>query len=266
MRLLFTLFLSSLFYIAHSQTGNSNGESAYALSLGNASIALPGVYGLQGNQAALVFGQDSEFLLSAERRFLLADLTSVSFEKNLGFGTVGILVENFGFDAFREQKLAIAYARKLNEKLSIGGQFDYLNFSIEGYGNKSSFTFELGVYSIVNKYFHVSAHVFSPGKIGLTDNTDVTSIFRTGFKYIPSKKLQVFGELYKALDETLDFRSGIDYQLVDILYLRAGFNTEPSRFSFGFGCQITDRFFLEGGNAYHPQLGNTPGVSLKIIP
>ncbi len=261
--IIWILFLS---LSLNAQTGETSGENAFALSLGNASVAMSGVYGMQGNQAAIVHGPESEFILSAERRFLISDLTSVSFagKKNLSFGTVGLVVENFGFDEFKEQKLGVAFAKKLSNKLSIGGQFDYLNFSIEGFGNKSTFTFEAGLYSIVNEYFHVSAHVFSPGKIGIGENTDLTTVFRTGFKYIPSKKLDIYTELNKPLDENFDIRFGADYQLVDILNIRIGFSTDPALFSFGFGVKIKEGIHLIGGNAFHQSLGNTPGLTIKF--
>jgi len=261
---LFLFLLFSPFFVK-AQTGQTAGENAFSLAIGGASIGLDGIYGMQGNQASIVEGRDLEILLSSERRFWLSDLSSVSLaaKKNFGFGSVGILVESFGLEEYKEQKLGLAYARRLNNKLSIGGQFDMLNLNIDGYGSQTVYTFELGVYSKINKYFHASAHVFSPGQVNVTENTDLPTVFRTGIKYLPSKKLNLMIEINKSLDENVDFRFGVSYQIIDLLNFRVGFTTDPSLFSFGFGVKITDQLMIEGGNSYHQLLGNTPGVSLK---
>ncbi len=248
-----------------AQTGNTSGENAFSLGIGGASIGLTGIYGMQGNQASIIEGRDLEILLSSERRFWLSDLSSVSLaaKKNFGFGAIGVLVESFGLEEYKEQKLGLAYARRLTNKLSIGAQFDLLNLNIDRYGSRSVYTFELGLYSKINKYFHASAHVFSPGQISVTENTDLPTIFRTGIKYLPSKKLNLLLEFNKSLEEKFDFRMGLSYQIIDLLNFRVGFATEPSLFTFGFGIKITDNLIIDGGNSFHQLLGNTPGVSLK---
>ena len=59
------------------------------------------------NQAGTAFLEGWAVDVSVDRRFNLEELTTFSFAAttSLNFGTVGILVGQYGFDAYSEQKI-----------------------------------------------------------------------------------------------------------------------------------------------------------------
>ena len=253
--------LSSLF----CQIGISASAGAKSLAMGEAAVAFDDIDAIFSNQAGLTSIDGLAVQLHSERRFALQDLTTVSLgiAKGMKVGTIGLMVSSFGYESFRDQKIGLAYARKLFDNLSIGGQFDLLHTSIENYGSSTNFTFEVGVQSLITKNLVLGAHVFSPGEIGLTEDDNIPSVLRFGLKYAPNDKLELHSEFNKVITEEDEFRVGIQYYLIDQLAIRVGVSTNPSDFSAGFAYKIFDYLAVEGGYSYHPTLGSTPGISIK---
>jgi hypothetical protein len=48
-------------------------------------------------------------------------------------GDLGVVVNQRGFSFYKETEAAVAYGRKLGEKLDIGIQLHYLSISVPGY-------------------------------------------------------------------------------------------------------------------------------------
>ncbi len=255
--LLFGLTLSA-------QISFNGGQGTYSLSTGGTSVMMTGANALYGNQAGMVLSSGMEIIASAERRFALSDLStySVAAMKSMSFGNIGLLISTFGIDEYKEQKIGLAYARKLTDKLSIGGQLDYIDLRVQNYGNQSIITFELGVYTKLTRDFHIGAHVYSPGSIKVGEQNEVSTIYGLGVKYLASQKLNVMVEASKVIDETVSFRVGADYTFSDLLGARFGISTEPNLFSVGIVLHL-EKFDIEIGNSYHTLLGNTPGLSLS---
>jgi hypothetical protein len=252
-------------HMLSAQIGLNNAESTRSLSNSGASVSFLGIDAAFSNQAGLATVQGLTAIASAERRFSLAELNTVSIGVANGFkfGTVGLTLSNFGFDSYSTQKLGLSYARKLFDNLYLGGQFDVFNTQIKSFGSTQYITFEIGAYSIITSNLHLAAHIFSPGKIGITESTDLSSRIRIGLKYIASKKVNIMLEFNKVLDASDDIRVGIEYKLSDKLELRTGIATDPAKYSFGFAYYMTELIIIEGGFSNHEVLGSTPGVSIK---
>jgi len=258
------LFLILLPFLAIGQNGSSYSNSARSIGMGNTGINFSDINSLFTNQAGLATLENTSFLVSAERRFALADLNNLSagFALPTNSGTFGISVNYFGFEQYNETKVGLAYGRKLMDKLSIGVQFDVLNTRIPEYGSQNLFTFEVGLQSELSKQLTLGFHLFNPVKLEIAEEEYLPTIIQAGVTYTPSKKVLVNLELEKDIDFPFTVKLGIEYEMVESFYLRIGASTDPTLLSFGLGYQLKDQLRLDFASSYHQELGFTPAISL----
>lgn len=250
------------------QSGFTSLGGANFMGYSNAGVNLTGIESIYMNQAGLAEIKNIAIDISAEKRFNLSEFTNISLAgaKSFKFGTVGLLLSNFGYEVYNEQKFGLAYARKLSSALSLGGQFDVLRYNISGIGSKNIFSFEAGMQLRLNKDFSLATHVFSPGKITVADGTEIGTRFRLGLKYAPSPKVFVLAEMDKIIDRKASYKLGVSYQAIEILQLRLGFNPTISSYSFGAMLQFKDQYKVATAVSLNHQLGNTPAISLQYQP
>ena len=233
--------------------------------MGNTGIGFKDIYSAFSNQAGLAYLPAFSAAIAAEQRFLVSDIQSFSAAAALptSSGTFGLTLNYYGFEDFNEQRVGLAYARKLFDKLSIGAQFLYLGTRIPEYGNKASFTFEAGLLMEIIKGLSLGVHVYSPARISLLEDENLPTRLGLGLVYQPSSKVLINVEVEKDIDYKIRLKSGVEYQIVDPLYLRVGVATEPTLVSFGLGVQLKNSVYIDFASSYHQVLGFTPAVGIS---
>ena len=267
-------YLLSLFFVgtvlmSFAQNGIPQNAGARGAGMANASLTFTDINSIFTNQAGLGYLEHLSFTAYGERRFLPADgLNSFLFGAaypHKSIGTIGLSVHYFGYDRYNEQKIGLAYARKLFKRMSIGAQFNYIATRIGGgYGTAHSFTFEIGILAKVTKHFHLAAHAFSPARIELRNGDALPSIFKLGAAYLPSDKVRLTAEIEKDLENPFNGRFGVEYNPISILYIRAGVSTSPLMASFGLGIHMKG-LKIDVATSYHTVLGFTPSLSLTYV-
>lgn len=265
---LLLILCSSWCLMISAQNGLPQNAGARGAAMANASLTFTDINSIFTNQAGLGYLEHLSFTAYGERRFLPADgLNSFLFGAaypHKTIGTVGLSVHYFGYDKYNEQKIGLAYARKLFKRMSIGAQFNYIGTRIGEYGAAHSFTFELGILAKVTKHFSLAAHVFSPARIQLPNGDVLPSMFKLGVAYKPSDKVQLTGQIEKDLENPFNGRFGIEYHPISILYLRAGVSTTPVMASFGVGLNMRG-LKIDIATNYHTVLGFTPSLSISYV-
>ncbi|MFT4760773.1 MAG: long-subunit fatty acid transport protein [Paraglaciecola sp.] len=247
-----------------SQNGAPPNAGARGTAMGNASVAFDDLNGGLANQAALANLEGIQAGIFAEQRFLIADLNSFSgiFALPTNSGTFGLAINYFGFSAYNEQKIGVAYARKFSEKVSVGAQIDYLNTSIEEYGNKGVVTFELGLQFELSKELRFGTHIYNPIRSSVNLEDNLPTIFKIGAAYTPADNLVVAAEIEQDLEYDSRFKMGIEYGFLEALDLRVGIQSNPTSLTFGLGLNIKENFFLDFASAYHQVLGFSPSIGI----
>lgn len=249
-----------------AQNAFSTAAGAKGIGAGNANLTYTDIHSGFNNQAGLANLEGFSGVAYAENRFLLKELqlAAISFAKPTNSGTWGMMLQYFGFDEYNEQKVGLNYSRKLFEKFSIGAQFDFLNTQIKDYGNASTFTFEVGLKYEVLEKLTTGIHIFNPirASIGVQE---LPSILQIGLTYRPTNYIAISGSVEK--DSTLPYnlRMGIEYQLLEKIQFRAGFNSNPNRLSFGLGYTI-NQMQLNVAASYHDVLGFSPALGVVFLP
>ena len=250
-------------------TATAGGENpsigGRASGMGSASLTLIDAFAAHNNQAAIGFIDQITFGLYSERRFLLDDIDYVSGSVLVptGTGTFGLNVSYFGFELYNEKKVGLAFGKAFGEKFSAGLQFDYIGLQIAEYGSRSAYTFEAGLLYKVSDQLYMAAHIYNPMRIQIEDFQEETlpTIMKFGLSYRPSEKVIFAVETEKDIDFLPRFKAGIDYNVLQNFYLRAGFNTQPATYSFGMGLRLKN-LDIDIASNVHPVLGLTPQLSV----
>lgn len=257
------LFLLASFYMA-GQNHAPSAAGAKGLGMGNVRTISTDATSLFGNQAGLAHLTEMNAFVFGENRFLLPDVNqfSAGFALPTSSGSFGLALQYFGFEGYNEQKIGLAYARKLTKKLLIGVQMDYLNLRIPEYGNSGKVTFEIGVQAQISEKLMIGTHIFSPITINWNETDIVPTVFAIGGRYEPSKKLTLSAEVEKDFEYPLNAKFGLDYQIIEPLSLRIGLNTFPIQNSFGIGLHLK-KMTIDIASVFHPTLGVSSGISIS---
>jgi hypothetical protein len=262
--LLFSILTASGLF---AQNGTPQNAGARGAAMGNASVTFYDINSAFSNQAGLAFLDDVCFTAYGERRFMAEGLNSYLFAAALPndkIGTFGLAVNYFGFKDYNEQKIGLAYARKLAKNFSMGVQLDYLGTRIPNYGSANSVTVEIGILAKLSDKVTLGAHTYNPihSKVGLTDR--LPSLVNIGLAYNPSKKVMLSAQLEKDIyDHPFVGRVGLEYRPVEALSLRGGIvAAQFAMASFGLGVNVQS-LRIDFATSYHQILGFTPSLSIS---
>ena len=253
-----------LFFLSFSAFGQLSTVTPIGAGMGHATVALQSPISLFSNQAGLVGLKKLAVVAAAEQRFLLSELQSVAVGAALPTrsGTFGLIAQSFGYEELRQQKIGLSYARKLWSTLSVGAQFDYFQTRIPEYGSRGAITFEAGLQANISKDLVVGAHIFSPAQVELAAGENLPTIFRLGLAWQASEQLVVATEVEKHLDFPFRWKTGLSYQPVKSIHLRAGYATEPSMLYFGVGFAFGNGLQADMAGSFHQTLGFTPAAGI----
>lgn len=216
-----------------------------------------------GNQAALANTNQAGIGLYGERRFLLAATSYYTLATAIPtkLGNFGVQLNYSGFKNFNENKVGLAYARSLGNKVDVGVQFNYYGYRIPGYNNASTINFEAGVIMHFTDKLNGGFHVYNPvgGKLGKTGDEKLASAYKIGLGYDASENFFISGEIIKEEDKPINVVAGVQYQFARQFFARGGFLSESSTAFFGVGAGWKN-LRVDIAVSYHPQLGFSPGI------
>lgn len=265
-RLLLPILLVSLL---HCYGGNEfSAKGAAENSIGNHTTTLVNAFSIYNNQATAAFLKNPTIGLTYHSSYFPVNINTIALTgaAPLSFGTIGGSFEYFGNSLYTEMKLGLAYAMKLGSRASIGIQLDYLNSSAHNYGIQHYVTFELGVLYRPIEQVSIGAHIYNPVKwtVDETSGELLPIVFNIGLSYRPFDQLTILAELEKDIIHPFNFKGGIAYEVVPSFTVRAGFNTQPTLFSFGVGYKMKNLLTIDVASNYHLDLGFNTSVSLSF--
>lgn len=263
--LFFCCFFFLTFNWAIAQNGAPSTLGARSIAMGKTGVSLKGIDALLNNIAGLSNISSLSGLIAAEQRFASEDLQSLAAGVALptNSGTFGLNIQHFGFDLYNEQRLGVFYARKLLPNLSIGAQFLLHNTQIEEYGNKLLPSFDLGLQLNVTDQITVGANIFNPIRQEIVADEFLPTIMRLGVSYQSSDKVIFVLEASKDIEYPVQVNAGIEYMVIEQLFLRTGISTEPTLWSFGVGYYMeASRLQIDISASNHQFLGFTPAITI----
>jgi hypothetical protein len=261
------LLIFSLFLFITVKAVDNYELGARAGGVANASVTFADVWSAYHNQAGLGMLKNISAGAYIENRFLISDLSLKGFAvavPSSKLGTFALSWTMYGGSLYNEKKLGIGYGKKLSDKFSVGIQLDYLSTNIaEDYGSRNAFAVELGILAEPIKNLKLAAHVFNPNRAKAAEYADerIPVILKFGASYQFSEKILFSAEEEKDIDQDGIFKAGLEYHVMEVLYLRAGIASNPTLSSFGFGLKFSE-FTIDMATSWYQDLGFSPQFSL----
>lgn len=189
---------------------------------------------------------------------------SGSFAQPTNLGTFSTGFITFGFDLYRETKIAIGYGYKLSSNFSIGVTSLYNNISIHNYGTKGFFTINAGGIAELTKKIKIG-FVFEniTRQSAGNESNQIPVIYSIGIGYRAVDELTLFLSAKKELNFSPSIRFGAEYFIWEFISLRFGTSNEPTSYSGGIGMSYE---FIQIDYAFvsHPDLGINHQFGLVI--
>ena len=263
------LLLSALFGTALTSSAQGwNPVGARSNSLAGASVTLTDVWAVHQNPGAVAEIKSFNGEIYYDTRFLTKELQnqSLAIAAPLKKGVIMGGAQLFGYTEYKHTRVGLGYALQLSENFSMGiqGNFQQLRFN-ENYGSVISGTAEAGFLAKINEKWNIGFSITNIGRQRIANLDDrFNSVMRFGTSYSPSKQVKCLGEVQKDFIYPISFRGAIEYFPIEKLVIRAGAQTGPTNFAFGFGYQNSG-IQIDFGTKYHQQLGWWPCVGFNYI-
>lgn len=252
----------------------SNARAAFERAgLGPASAALGGAYlnpepqAVFYNPALLGSLSGSEAGFSHQRLFGLDELSSnqaaaVFQVRNLhlGAGFYSFGQNNY----YLENGLWLSAAFPLS-RLTLGASVKGLLVSYGGnYSSDKTAALDLGITAEVTRIRFGAVVQNIPFAPGRKNSILPPAVLAVGAAAQATEKVDLFAGVVTQKDGKEGLNLGQEYRPAPFLALRAGFRTDPARFSFGFGA-LYKLFQFDYSYTSHPKLGgeNSFGVRIK---
>jgi len=264
----FILVTSIVFTIAESKAQDVFWSGSRHQALSDAAVGLSDCWSVFGNQAGLAAINRPVVGGSFQNRFLVNELST-----RAGFMVLPVQSSVFAFSLsqfgripFRQEKYGLAFARHFSPKLNFGLQFNnYRLFLSEENRSVSSFGAELGVQYLFTERFVVGLHVMNPYRISVKLSSGTfhyPSGIKIGSFYRLSDLFSLTTELENDLDDHFIMKTGIEYTILEKLFVRTGVSGKPYQLSAGIGFQVK-KLTLDLATTYNQYLGNSPSVSFQ---
>jgi hypothetical protein len=215
------------------------------------------------NQSLLAYNRSFSAGVNYENRFGIAELGTCTAGTvfTAGKNSVGIIYSHFGYPEFRRNMAGISCGMPLSENISAGVQVDYFSEVLPGeYDNIKVLTFEAGASFDLSEKVSAAIHLFNPVPNSLRRSV-LPSTITAGAGIDLSKTLFAGTEVEMSTKEKLIIRAGFEYEAAKKFWIRGGYSSENSSFSFGIGYLLKS-MKIDLGFSTHDRLGVTSSVSL----
>lgn len=267
MKQIFSFLLVAVFFI--SAKADNYPIGANSLGMANSTVAIPSLWSVYHNQAALAMLEGMNVGVYYDTRFNMQEFAtkSLAFSASTSHGTFGFDFTSFGFSAFSDNKIGAAYSLKLADKIAAGIQLDYFFIHQEAYyGNLSTISGEIGIIAMPVDNLYIAAHVFNPWRAKIANYQDerLPTIFRVGVSYHFNDAFDGSFEIQKDLQYSALFKAGMQYEIFKNFMLRGGLSFDNKNVypAFGIGYTYNDiTLDIAFENTY--LLGNKTGIGLS---
>lgn len=261
----FSVSLIFVFLLASAYGGDPFRIPAGAAEAGMSysCIAKTSFWSSFNNPASLAFNKSLSAGFNYENRFGLEELGTKTAALIIpaGSASVGGVYSYFGYPDFRRHSAGLACGLRISDKLSAGVQVDYFSEMTYGeYDDHQSVTFEVGVLLSLNENVRAGIKLFNPLPGSLT-GSELPSAIRAGAGVILSNSLFASAEAEMSTTSALLLRTGFEYEALKKFWLRGGFCTDNTSFSFGLGYRL-EFVQLDLGFVTHDRLGVTSCASM----
>lgn len=164
-------------------------------------------------------------------------------------GTIGVGAKVFdvdfeGYTLMSENHLVLAHGFKLMEDIhssvNIGWSANMYNLTMDGYNDDTAYGFSMGALATLHQRtkFGFAVTNLNHPKMGANNQHSLPRKFSMGISYIPYDQVTTSIEMKKDFAQDTEFMGGVELQLFEPLYLRAGVHQNPATWSAGASFRL----------------------------
>ncbi|MEX0660863.1 MAG: hypothetical protein WEA58_06775 [Balneolaceae bacterium] len=239
---------------------------ARSMAMGQTGVAIPEDNWTIFSNVALMETEQNQVSFYGFRYLGISEITdmAVSLNYQTKWGTFGTGIHRYGFNLFNENRMRIAYKNNLS-KFHYGVAVNYTHvFQGENYGSAGAFGIDLGIGAQVVDALWIGARATNLNQpaYGSTDE-ELPREMAIGLSYKLASRALFTSELVKDVRFPMSYRMGVEFEMIESLFARAGTTTEPETYSFGFGYSA-DRWLINVAMQQHIPLGLSPALDLGL--
>jgi len=171
----------------------------------------------------------------------------------------------FGFSLYNQQRFGAAVSKKLNKKISLGINLNYLYNQMPDYSFSSALLFALSGNVELNQNWGVAFLLNNPTQQNYkgVSQEKAPSFARIGLKYKINKQVVCLTETELQPGQEAIFRFGLKYNPFAIVELGAGIQLPIGIFSFGAGLTVS-KIKVSMAATVHSYLGFYPQFGMNF--
>lgn len=240
-------------------------DPAPTMAMGGAAIAYPGMDAGWQNEAAPAWRKGRGVWLGSALPYALEGWNTASLQAYSAIdanSAVALDLAHNGTEFYAEQRLRLAYSRRLGLRFTLGGSLDAMRVDAPEYGSATAATFGLGVLAEPVPRLWLGARIQNPLQAKIGDHV-LPTVVRIGAAWRSSASLLWLLDAEKDLERRTQLRVGFEYKPLPALALRAGVRSAPGRASLGAGFTLKNGLALHAAAEWHPALGVTPAAAIS---
>ncbi|MFC2091975.1 helix-hairpin-helix domain-containing protein [Elusimicrobiota bacterium] len=216
-------------------------SGARAASMGGAYTAVSDdVEAVWWNPAGLRFCREIQVSTEYTRLYGLNDLPYTSFAAvipTMIAGTWGLGYSSFGPSKYKERDLRFCFASGLGSGIYSGAAVKIQSLKIgDGGGSASTMGLDIGVSANITKQVRMALTSVNINNPKFADTSEgPQKRFMLGLMVKPYEGMSASFDLHKPLEKDLFAKAGIELVLNRMISIRAGTQTNPVKFTCGFG-------------------------------
>lgn len=239
---------------------------ATSVAMGQTGVAVPNTNWSLFTNVALMPTDENRVSFYGFRYVGIAEITDIAatLTTQTNLGTIGAGVHRYGFNLFNENRFLIAYKNNL-DRFHYGATVSYTHIFQGGdYGAAGAVGFDVGLAAEITEdlWFGARATNLNQPSYGDTDE-ELARELATGLSYMLTPEALITAEIVKDVMFPLSFRSGVQFEIIQSLFIRAGITTKPETYSFGFGYK-SSKWDVNIALQQHNPLGLSPALDLAV--
>jgi len=258
------LIIMATVFDLNAQLASEPPTGPKALGMGSVSVTTQDAWSVFNNPAGLAQLKQTSALFAYRTIFDFTPFNTVSAGAVIPtkIGTAGISVFRFGDDLFNSQMLSGMISHQIGI-MGLGLRANYLQFNIDGFGRKAIFVADIGGVAKLSDQLTFGAQITNFTQSSVSDEAQerVPTIINIGLSYQPTDNLFISMEGEKDVDLDADLKIGLEYKILEKIFVRTGFTIDGGTHSFGGGIEL-ERFFLDYGIKIDQFLGNNHNFGL----
>jgi len=261
----FTFFLLSLIALSAKSQNGDYAVGARSDAQAGASVTLEDEWALFNNIGALSYVEEYNAFATYQNRYGLSELSVMAFGMAVPIfnGTAGFGFFRFGDDLLNEQRFNLGFSNRFGI-VSLGLNIGFYQLNIEGSGTQNALLFDFGGHAKLTEHLFFGAHISNLNQAELSAFTGekIATIMKTGISYRPSTELKINVEVQKEVEQDAQLKLGLEYALIERVFLRTGIRTKPFESSFGAGFH-TGKFKIDYAFINNPDIGDVHELSVS---